>query len=267
MIIMVCPECKSENKHFNERLGESVCDECGLVIVTEPFEQTVLLVQDGHVIHSIDNGVVGTTNDIPRHIKKGIHFCNMALNAIAPQLNLKDRVAKVYVDAHNKNLLTSKSLEDRASAVVYYVLKENNTPFTMHEVCSEYSSNPKIVRNIVRRINQVYGNRNCSIVNHDFSLGKELNKFNLGLEFENACKKVLTKLETDFDEQYFVRGKAYYATICWFASLLLNSPLSQKEISEKTGVPAQTIKVKGNELCVLLGFKETKQMKGKINEV
>lgn len=265
---MVCPECQSKDKKFDERLGELVCQDCGLVLVVELFEQTASPYYADSVVRSADNGRVGTTTDgIPRHIRKGIHFCNMALNSIAPQLDLRDRVAKLYVECNNKAIFTSHSLEDRASAIVFYALKENNTPFTMKEVCGEYSSNPKLVKLLIRRINQAYGNKHCSCVNHDFSLSRECTKFKRGLQYENMCKKVLARLESDFDEQYFSRGKAYYAVICWYASLLMNEGLSQKEIAKQTGVSALTIKKKGTELCILLGFKNTDEMKGKQNEI
>ena len=285
---MVCPECNNDNKKFDERMGELVCQDCGLVLVTEPFEQTVSALNHNQTDwnHSAETklgglgtaytrGINSTANvskdlwkGIPTHILKGVHFCNMALNAVAPQMELHDRVAKLYVECNNKALFTSHALEDRASAVVFYALKENNTPFTMKEVCAEYSSNPKHVRSIVRRINQAYGNRNCFSTNHEFSLSKEATKFNAGLEFENTCNKVLAKMESNMDELHFSRGKAYYAVICWYASLLLpNLSLTQKEIAEKTGFTAQTIKKKGTELCVLLGFKNTDEMKGKITEV
>lgn len=266
---MACPECRSEESEYNDRLGERMCVDCGLVLVIEPFEQSVAQFDNGVEVVSRDFGRLGTTNDgIPRHIKKGLHFCNMALNAIAPQIKIQDRVSKLYVEVHNKGIFATSSLEDRASAVVFYALKENNTPFSMVEVCSEYSSNPKNVKKIVRKINQSYGNRNCSCINHEFSIAKESSKFMRGLEFENACRKILNRLEANMDEMYFSRGKTYYATICWMASLLLpNIRITKKEIAEKTGYSTQSINKKSKELCILLGYENIEEMKGKINEV
>jgi transcription initiation factor TFIIIB Brf1 subunit/transcription initiation factor TFIIB len=266
---MACIECGCEESEYNDRLGERLCLDCGLVLVVEPFEQSVSRFNDDVEIISRDFGRLGTTNDgIPRHIKKGLHFCNMALNAVAPQIKIHDRVAKLYVEVHNKGIFTSSSLEDRASAIVFYALKENNTPFSMVDVCSEYSSNPKHVKKIVRRINQIYRNANCANTNHEFSITREASKFMQGLEFENACKKVLNKLEANMDELYFTRGKSYYASICWMATLLSpNIKLTQKEIAKQTGFSAQSINKKSKELCVLLGFRNTDEMKGKINEL
>lgn len=268
MTMYICAECGSSESEYSDRFGEQVCIDCGLVIIIEPFEQGIIQFKDDVEVVSKDFGRLGTSNDgFPRHIKKGLHFCNMALNAIAPQIKIHDRVSKLYIEVHNKGIFTSHSLEDRASAVVFYALRENNTPFSMVDVCSEYSSNPKNVFAIVRKINLNFRSRAYRSTNHEFSIAREASKFRRGLEFENSCKKVLARLEANMDEIYFSRGKAYYASICWMASLLLSIKLTQREIAEKTGFSAQSINKKAKELCVLLGFEKTSEMKGKINEV
>ena len=38
MIKMDCNECGSKNKEYDARLGEQICKDCGLVLVTEMFE-------------------------------------------------------------------------------------------------------------------------------------------------------------------------------------------------------------------------------------
>ena len=35
-----CKECGSKDFTYIERLGEKTCDECGLVLVVNPFEET-----------------------------------------------------------------------------------------------------------------------------------------------------------------------------------------------------------------------------------
>jgi len=266
---MVCPDCKSRNNQYDERMGERVCSDCGLVIVTEPFEQTISSFGiEGNLIRTKDVGLGTTTDGIPRHIKKGISFCQMALSSIAPQINLKDRVSKLYVDLHNKGVFHSRSLEDRASAVVFYALKENNTPYSLKEVCREYSCSVKSVNRIVRRINQVYGNKNCFTTNHEFALTREVNKLSMGLEFQNSAIKVLTRLESVIDDAHITRGRTYYACICWMTCVLTQQPFcTQVKAANKTGYSRVNIRKKTNELIKLLGFENIEQMKGKIGEI
>ena len=38
---MKCDECGSRDSSFDERMGERICNECGLVMVQEVFEETV----------------------------------------------------------------------------------------------------------------------------------------------------------------------------------------------------------------------------------
>ena len=34
---MKCDECNSTDNYFDERMGERICSDCGLVLVTESF--------------------------------------------------------------------------------------------------------------------------------------------------------------------------------------------------------------------------------------
>ena len=43
---MKCSECGCLVFNYNERLGETECSDCGLVVVTELFEETVRMVND-----------------------------------------------------------------------------------------------------------------------------------------------------------------------------------------------------------------------------
>ena len=39
-----CKECGSKDFTYIERLGEKTCDECGLVLVVNPFEETTHMI-------------------------------------------------------------------------------------------------------------------------------------------------------------------------------------------------------------------------------
>ena len=167
---MKCTECGCLESEFDEVLGERTCKDCGLVLVTEMFEETVhILSEQGDVKHSSDKGRLGSVitgkgsykfnrfnknNVMPTHIQTGLMHCNMVLSAVVPNMNLKERVQSLYIELLNKRLLVSYSYEERASAVVFYALKENRTPRTFKEVCSEFSANRKRVMRLVRKINQ-----------------------------------------------------------------------------------------------------------------
>ena len=101
LILMKCNECGATENYFDERMGERVCSDCGLVLVQEIFEQNVhILNKTGDVVHSADNGKLGSIvsgrgsskfnkfgkNSVtPKNVQNGLMHCNMTLAAIAPQ--------------------------------------------------------------------------------------------------------------------------------------------------------------------------------------
>ncbi len=66
--------------NFDEWLGENICSECGLVEITEPFEQTVsFFSKEGDVIRSVDVPKKIGTGDYPNHIRVGLTYCNVLI--------------------------------------------------------------------------------------------------------------------------------------------------------------------------------------------
>ena len=93
-ILMICDECNNTETEYNESLGELVCKGCGLVLVTEMFEETVRLVDDGEKVRSSDKGILGSVitgkgsfkynrwgkqDTISPSIQTGLIHCNMVL--------------------------------------------------------------------------------------------------------------------------------------------------------------------------------------------
>ena len=48
MIEFQCKECKCNVSTFDDHLGERVCDDCGLVYITNPFEETIRIVTENY---------------------------------------------------------------------------------------------------------------------------------------------------------------------------------------------------------------------------
>ena len=115
---MICDECGCKEQTFDETLGEKVCADCGLVLVTEMFEETVHLLDTvGNLKHSADKGKLGSVitgkgsykfnkfgknSVIPQYIQNGIMHCNMVIAQVAPNMGLKERVETLYMQLFNK---------------------------------------------------------------------------------------------------------------------------------------------------------------------
>ena len=83
---MKCPECGSHKSSFNETLGETCCDECGLVLSFVPFEETTYIkkLQDVHMGDSHGQHAMNAT--------KGKFFAtNDGLGSNIPIVDAKSR--------------------------------------------------------------------------------------------------------------------------------------------------------------------------------
>lgn len=281
LIMMICDECGCSENTFDETLGERVCIQCGLVLVQELFEETVhILDKVGNVQHSPDKGKLGSVitgkgsfkfnkfgknSVIPQHIQKGLMHCNMVLSHVAPNLKLNDRVEKLYMEVHNKNIFGRSSYESRATALVFYALKENGTPHPMKDVMAEFNPNEKSVKRLVRKINQLYRNSaNYTPINPQYQLEQTLSKVSDDLEFRRQCLKVLEFFEAKVEKNTFNKGRSYYAAIIWIAAKMnLNTSIKDRILSEKTGFSRWVIWRQTKEILGMVGLENARQVKGK----
>lgn len=283
---MKCNECNSKETEYDEYLGETVCKDCGLVLVTEMFEETVhILNKSGEVSHSADKGFLGSVitgkgsykfnkfgknSVIPKHIQNGLRHCNMVLGAIAPDLNLKERVEKLYMDLLAKNVFGRSQYEARATAVVYYALKENGTPHSFTDVAAEFNPPLKVVKKLVRKINQLYRNSvNYVPINPQYLLGQTLAKIGADDEFNRQCYKVLEFFETKTHQHDFNKGRSYYACIVWItANQQVRNDITEVMISKKTGYGRWPIWKQTKSILAMVGLEIASQVKGKeLNEI
>jgi len=279
MILMICDECNSDKNEFDEALGEIVCKGCGLVLVTEMFEETVRLVDDGEKVRSSDKGILGSVitgkgsykynrwgkqDTISSSIQTGIVHCNMVLGTVCPQVNLKDRVRELYLILAPKGIFGKSQYEARATALVYYALKENGTPHSFNDVCSEFNPSIKVVKRLVRKINQVFKNKvNYIPVNPQYLLKQTFNKVSSDILFEQQCLKVLEHFEAILPDTVFNKGRSYYASIIWIAAnVYVRHDITQKLINEKTGFSSNKIWRQTKAILAVIGLTSVKQVKG-----
>tara|TARA_R110001592_G_scaffold34894_2_gene119366 strand:+ start:2652 stop:3527 length:876 start_codon:yes stop_codon:yes gene_type:complete len=278
-ILMKCDECNTDENEFDETLGELVCKDCGLVLVTEMFEETVRLVNDGESVRSSDKGILGSVitgkgsykynrwgkqDTISSSIQAGLIHCNMVLGTVCPQVNLKDRVRELYLILAPKGVFGKSQYEARATAVVYYALKENGTPHSFNDVCSEFNPPIKVVKRLVRKINQVFKNRiNCIPINPQYLLKQTFNKVSSDILFEQQCLKVLEHFEAILPSTEFNKGRSYYASIIWIASnVYVRHDITQKLICQRTGFSPDKIWKQTKRILAMIGLTLVSQVKG-----
>lgn len=172
---MKCIECKSEKNTFDERLGETVCLECGLVLVQNIFEETTILKTDGGVldaasrtsnrtwdlgstIHRTDIGRFGKNarklfftqrhnNPLNESYLRMLKLSNMNLSYYNVTPSLKSRVNKYYQVLNKTQTLRTIPIENRAASLTYYILREAGIAVTVQK----HSNVTKIPKNEISK--------------------------------------------------------------------------------------------------------------------
>ena len=274
---MKCLECEGTKFEMDERLGELSCVDCGLIIITELFEQSVSSFdRKADLIHSPDK-VLGAVNSniSPKwlknnnlHLENGLRMCNMLLSTLMPKHPLKNRVEECYIELYRKHVLTTLGLEEKATAVVYYVLKENRTPVPLKELRQEFSCNTRTLNRAIKRINKHFNSVNKTKIDPTYMLKQVTSKITDDLNYASNCQEVLEVFETLTQETDCVTGTVYYASICWIAKNMFLHPIKQKEIADKANVSISSIKLTTKKLLTLIGYEQCSQLRGKqINEI
>ncbi len=278
---MKCSECGSLIFNYNERMGETECSDCGLVVVTELFEETVRMVDDGVVTHSADKGKLGSiisgkgsykfnrrgnNSTTPRHILSGLQTCNMILSSIQINHPLKERVEECYLDSQQKGLFGKIKLEARCTATVFYVLKENRTPASMKELCSEYSCSIKIVNRLVQKMINHFKNKNLLYgADPTFMLKQVCSKVTDDIMFYSNAVTLLEKLEPLVEVNCYNKSRGYYVAVCWVAvNVFRYVGVKKGDISESTGISLSAIGKTSKALIKMLGYDKMSEVKGMV---
>tara|TARA_R110000824_G_scaffold364363_2_gene552700 strand:- start:505 stop:1374 length:870 start_codon:yes stop_codon:yes gene_type:complete len=278
---MRCLECKKSEFEYDESMGETSCVSCGLIAVTEMFEERTISMSKDELHHSPDRTGLGSKilghsnlakthmrfsgND--SHIKKGILFSNMVFSNIGVyDSSLKDRIAEVYRELLSKSIFTSaNTLEVRGTAVTWFVLKENKTPVTIKEATKEFNCGGKSLNRLIRRINSYYGGRNKYLQPDPlYLLKKAANKIDKDIVYISRCQETLELFESILSQSEYNKRNAYYESICWIAKNIFVHPrITLQGISEKTGTSRSAIQKQTKDLLNLIGYKTCAQVKGK----
>jgi len=265
--MLPCIECAGTSFHFDEHLGERVCNSCGLVVITEPFEQEVRLYDDeGNNIRSIDK-LIGSksVNKYDRvmstHLLQGMTMSRMCMASLTQSRSLIDRIDNAYLSCFRAGVFGMSTYECRATALTLYLLRERNLPYTLGEVCEEFGSNRKEVSKLTKGIAKHFGNVGVNQMNYLGLVEKHAQSIK-DLAFSNSCVMVFTKFESILKERDLTLKPNYVGAALYITGLLEYKRLTQEEIGEECGCSQRTVRVMTKELLALIG-KTEKEIKGK----
>ena len=272
---MSCVECGNDKFSFDEVMGERICEECGLVEITELFEQSVSQYnQSGELVReSTFRNTLGTTNRnrydaSESNIQTGLVYCNLVLSSIAPNNPLRDRVEECYISLFRGHVFSNKySYENRATALVYYVLKENGIAIKMSEVRKEFECDMRKVNKLTRIIAKHFGNSSVYARNNIVSLlDKTSRQVSDTAEFITLCQEMHIMVNPILDASDFTKGRTYCAAICLIVASANLMQIKQSDLAKNTGYSISTIRIQAKKILQMLGYDSLKEISGKIIE-
>tara|TARA_R110001632_G_scaffold33410_1_gene85446 strand:- start:1073 stop:1939 length:867 start_codon:yes stop_codon:yes gene_type:complete len=280
---MKCKECNCEEFEYDETMGEHFCSSCGLINIIEMFEESISLQDDEKIIKSSDErtqvlgSVIFGKGKIARnqvrysskdnHIKKGIVLSQMVLGSLGTwDMTLKDRVSEVYRELYSKAVFSkSNTLEVRATAVVWFVLIENKTPYSVKKISLEFECAGKSLNRLIRRVKAHYGNKMKNLqADPQYMLKKVALQVTDDVVFISQCMETLEFFEPIIIELDYNKRNAYYESICWIAKNIFVYPkITLKQIAEQTDASWSAIQKQTKDLLGLIGLTTCAQVKGK----
>lgn len=203
-----CKECGSKDFTYIERLGEKTCDECGLVLVVNPFEETT------YMISITDDDKRGKSTDrLGSIIMKSEAYGNkdrfalyreqvrsqpetesdrtarLLINSTLSYYNvssdLKRRTQKYY-DMMKRDLFRGLDVERRCASLTFYVLKEADIVCNIQEHSRKTLVKPNDISKFARRIARHQRNSTVFITrNH-----------------EQRAQTLMSRMEVEIDDHF-----------------------------------------------------------------
>ena len=265
---MICSECNNTEFKFNETLGETECVECGLVMITEPFEQEISLFDgDGNMLRSRDvllgsKAVNKYDKTMPTHILVGKRMTVMLATSITQSRAIVERCEQAYMSCFKKGVFGRSDYEVRASALVYYVLRERNLPYSLNEICQEFGVRPNLVVKQAKAIAKHFNNPGVfSLSNNIGMVEKHAEKLG-GLAFSRTCGLLYSFFERRIEEQQENFRPYTHGGIIYLGSLCDYKRITQTQVAETVGCTQRTIQQEFSRLMKMIG-KNKKQIEGK----
>ena len=191
---MKCSECNSITTTFDERMGETICADCGLILSVNMFEETNVSVRISNKAFGNSfsktrdadfNGlgsIIGRQDITNRKTfslfeeqKRTVYDSSTTNFRLSASMflsyyngkNLLAEATRKYKTMKEEHLVRGLPIENVAAGIVYYVLKDKGTPVSL----KEFSRQSKIpIKNIVRtskRAKKKFGCTDFNFINID----------------------------------------------------------------------------------------------------
>lgn len=188
---MKCSECNSITTTFDERMGETICADCGLILSVNIFEESKARLNNGGSIvldrdtYALGKGLGSMIIRSDVKDKKSYSLFEQQKRTVYDSPSTKFRLSasiflsyyngkellqeatKKFITMKEEHLVRSLPIENVAAGIVYYILKDKGFSVSL----KEFSRQTKIpVKNIVRtskRAKKKFGSTDFDFTNID----------------------------------------------------------------------------------------------------
>ena len=254
----MCKECGCKEFTFIEHLGERTCDDCGLVLVVNPFEETTM------VLSNDDGDKRGITiGRLGSYIKKQEAYgskdkfalyreqvrsqpeteterrakllINTTLSYYVSGWDIKDRTHAYYKTLCRQRIFRGSSVERRCAGLTYYVLKEAGIVCNIqdHAKYTKVRQNDisKMARRIARhqRNSHVFTNEN-HIQKAQVLIGKldtEVSQY-----YRICVLKMVEYVSRHIDALNMRYSDTMLAATFWWTAKMTDEPITQENICD-----------------------------------
>ncbi len=294
---MKCVECESTTTTFDERMGETICADCGLILSVNIFEETAH-VNSGIKCKTSKAKFYGRSNDefilgskmfnsdiknrknhvlmreniktVANESEKKVRLASSIYLSYYNGVKLRNEVVKKYRILKNEHLVRGLPLDDVAAGIVYYVLKDKGVPVSL----KDYSKKTKVpVKNIMRtskRVTRKFGKPHIfSQLNIDEMVSSIIDKLNsrektrykekIEGDIRMDCYNFVDYAKRCYDNFDLTFTTSDIVAAIWIVGQNYNSrSITQLGLADCSTVSEITIREKARKMCNTLNLDRNK---------
>ena len=253
----ICVECSCTSSTFDERLGESVCDDCGLVQVVRPFEETVSWIsskerynptKDNDSSKGLGSYIMETNNKADwvlkrenirsrpasQSEKRTILHTRMYLSYYDVSKQIIDNVPRNYRSLFQDKVTRGIPVEHIAAGLSYFMLKEAGYGVTLRKHSAqtkvEFSIIAKYAKKIARHFKKSYVFADRDPV---MTLRNTLDRMSgVTSDYRQNVVLVAERINSELSNSTIRYTPNMQNSTLWLVARMMNEPHSQKKIIE-----------------------------------
>lgn len=251
----MCIECNCTSSTYDEVLGETVCDDCGLVQVVRPFEETVSYIsakdkynptKDNDSAKGLGSYIIETHTKngfaLKRHHirarpvsdaeKRTILHTRMYLSYYNVTGTIRDQVPRLYRSLVSDRITRSIPVEKIAGGLSYFMLKDAGYGVTLRKHSEltkiELSTIAKYAKKIARHFNKSYVFADSNPVR---TLTDTLERMDgVNSEYRQNAILVAEKIFRILSDLTIRYSPNMQNSTLWLVARMMDEPHSQKKI-------------------------------------